>query len=295
MKVDILKTKQFGVFLLGFVIAAVSIGAVSFANAASESPVTACANKVNGAMRWVSNGKCKKTEKSLTWNQEGPRGLPGSAGTKGDTGPAGTKGDTGPAGTKGDLGPAGTKGDTGPAGTKGDTGPSATLPPFSYSIGDRGPGGGWIFFVDRFDEYPFTYLEAASSDSPSSVWSSTTFFDGVAATTSPFIGSGYLNTIRMLQASNCNPVIYTNSCIALNLDGGGGMKDWFIPSIDELGLMSLNLFSRGIGNLSTTTSYWSSTERKTYTGYAYTYQFQSHTLTPEGINIAYPVRLIRAF
>jgi hypothetical protein len=32
-------------------------------------------------------------------------------------------------------------------------------------VGDKGPGGGWIFFVDEKDRYPgFTYLEAAPED-----------------------------------------------------------------------------------------------------------------------------------
>ena len=37
-------------------------------------------------------------------------------------------------------------------------------PTFTYKVGDTGPGGGVIFFVDRYDEYAgFTYLEVALS------------------------------------------------------------------------------------------------------------------------------------
>ncbi len=43
-------------------------------------------------MRYISKGKCKNTEKSLSWNQMGPQGLPGVAGVKGDTGPNGANG-----------------------------------------------------------------------------------------------------------------------------------------------------------------------------------------------------------
>ena len=31
---------------------------------------------------------------------------------------------------------------------------------FKYNIGDKGPAGGWIFFVDRFNDYSsFDYLQ----------------------------------------------------------------------------------------------------------------------------------------
>jgi hypothetical protein len=82
-------------FTLGVIITAASVGAVSFANAAGDATLKACANKTTGAMRYISKGSCKKTEKLLSWSQMGPQGLPGSDGTKGDTGTAGTNGSNG--------------------------------------------------------------------------------------------------------------------------------------------------------------------------------------------------------
>jgi hypothetical protein len=96
-----MKFNRLGAFTLGVVITAVSVGAVSFVNAAGNGTLKACANKTSGAMRYISKGSCKKTETSLSWNQMGPQGLPGSAGTNGT---AGTKGDTGAAGEKGSAG-----------------------------------------------------------------------------------------------------------------------------------------------------------------------------------------------
>jgi hypothetical protein len=110
---------SFKSFLVGFGCAALSLGAVSFANASSGATMKACANKVTGVMRYISEGSCKKTETSLSWNKKGPAGSPGNSGA---TGLTGTKGDTGLTGTKGDTGLTGTKGDTGLTGTKGDTG-----------------------------------------------------------------------------------------------------------------------------------------------------------------------------
>ena len=93
--------KRLSAFTLGVIITAASVGAVSFANAASDGTLKACANKTSGAMRYISKGSCKKTETSLSWNQMGPQGLPGVAGAKGDTGVAGSSGTNGTAGATG--------------------------------------------------------------------------------------------------------------------------------------------------------------------------------------------------
>ena len=97
---------SFKSFAIGFACAALSLGAVTYANAAGDKTLKACANKTTGMMRYISKGSCKKTETSLSWNQMGPQGLPGSSGT------AGAKGDTGAAGTNGTAGTSGTNGKT---------------------------------------------------------------------------------------------------------------------------------------------------------------------------------------
>jgi hypothetical protein len=84
-----MKLNRLGAFTLGVIITAVSVGTVSFVNAAGDATIKACANKKTGSMRYIAKGKCKKTEKALTWNEMGPQGMPGvagSTGTKGDTG-----------------------------------------------------------------------------------------------------------------------------------------------------------------------------------------------------------------
>jgi len=82
---------RLGAFTLGVVITAVSVGAVSFVNAAGEKQLKACANKKTGVMRYISKGSCKRSETSLSWNQMSPTGLSGGAGTKGDTGAKATQ------------------------------------------------------------------------------------------------------------------------------------------------------------------------------------------------------------
>ena len=89
---------SFRSFAVGFGCAALSLGAVTYANAAGNGTLKACANKKTGAMRYISKGSCKKTETSLSWNQMGLQGLTGisgESGAKGDTGAAGSNGSNG--------------------------------------------------------------------------------------------------------------------------------------------------------------------------------------------------------
>jgi hypothetical protein len=83
---------MFAVFSLGALAATISLGAVQYVAASGGTTITACANKSTGAMRLLSKGSCKKTERKATWNQQGIQGLTGPAGAKGDTGARGDQG-----------------------------------------------------------------------------------------------------------------------------------------------------------------------------------------------------------
>jgi hypothetical protein len=130
--------------------------ATSEARAAS----VVCVKKATGIMRYLDTApivkKDKKTRKTTTvipacdaateiqlvWNKEGVAG---------------------PAGPAGPAGAAGAKGADGGDGVAGSDGNG--YGPFSYKIGDTGPGGGIVFFVDRYNEYSgFTYLEVAPNE-----------------------------------------------------------------------------------------------------------------------------------
>ena len=94
-KGNLMKFNRFSAFTLGVLVTAVSVSAVSYVNAAGDATIKACANKKTGSMRYISKGACKKTEKTLTWNQMGPQGtqgIPGLTGAKGDSGVAGVSG-----------------------------------------------------------------------------------------------------------------------------------------------------------------------------------------------------------
>ena len=129
---------------------------------------------------------------------------------------------------------------------------------FKYKVGATGPGGGFIFFVDYFDQYRgFTYLEAAPTDaSGSSAWCNddTNSIAGAAGDAAKAVGRGRANTVAMLGGCSSGAAIKANSYIAPN-----GKDDWFLPSLGEAMLMYTNLLQAGVGGVALD-YYWSSTE-----------------------------------
>lgn len=105
--------------------------------------INACTDKF-GNLRIVNDPTtCKAHETPLTWNVQGPQGLPGpqgEQGIQGVPGPAGVQGATGPQGAIGPIGPAGPqglKGDTGDVGPRGLQGERG----FTGPTGPQGPAG----------------------------------------------------------------------------------------------------------------------------------------------------------
>jgi hypothetical protein len=76
-----------------------ALGGVSYAatdgfTAASNGALHACVKKHGGAMRLISRGHCKRSERSISWNKAGAAGLPGANGLAGGTGATGSVGPT---------------------------------------------------------------------------------------------------------------------------------------------------------------------------------------------------------
>ena len=212
---------------------------------------------------------------------KGAAGADGAAGAKGDTGAAGAKGAAGAdgaagakgaagvdgaAGAKGDTGAAGAKGDTGAAGAKGDTGAAGASSPTGFTersvcgsngttlcaVGEQGPGGGTIVYVDSTNEMPmYDYLEVAPADASAGVaWSTSTAKCGTDATTS--CQSSYLSDAgSSLGYIGLGTGRAATAAIVARHDAGGVPKttyaagiadnyttatasDWFLPSKDEL-------------------------------------------------------------
>ncbi|GHV86702.1 hypothetical protein AGMMS50230_23100 [Spirochaetia bacterium] len=128
----------------------------------------------------------------------------------------------------------------------------------TYDIGDTGPGGGKIFYVNAAGfavsgKGTCKYLEAAPADiSGTFAWASGSFTSTELSCTSMDIGTGYANTQAILKKDPNAPAAdacdkYTN----------GGKDDWFLPSADEL--TALRGKKAAIGGFAVL-HYWSSSE-----------------------------------
>jgi hypothetical protein len=125
-------------WLIGVSAAAILIASIpAGANAQSGTPpqITLCVGQ-DGKVHAV-NLQCRPRQIQLSWNIQGPTGLPGEQGEQGPQGVTGQPGEVGPQGAvgiAGNPGPAGAKGATGPTGPQGTTG-------LAGPIGNTGPDG----------------------------------------------------------------------------------------------------------------------------------------------------------
>ena len=163
-------------------------------------------------------------------------------------------------------------------------GGSPTTPSLTYTVGDTGPAGGYIFYdkgyyskadfttvkatgngtvpiTPPYDEW--RYLEAAPNDqSTGTNWgcygTGTSIFgaDGTA------VGTGKQNTIDIETGCTTSDTA-ADICANLSL---GGYNDWFLPSKDELNLMYENLKVFGVGGFADSL-YWSSSEINAYSAW----------------------------
>lgn len=223
--------------------------------------------------------------------------VPVGAGARGPAGPAGPPGPVGVGvpgvpGAQGPAGPTGPTGSAGPAGPAGADGASAaritelsvcdgpdagTVADELCKIGMTGPGGGFVFFIDYFDQYPSfcadgvphcNYLEAAPADVETAgnftaPWCN---LHGTLLNLNTWsnraVGAGRTNTLRMLDTSQ--PDFCTSGAASVSatyaVSGGAGGGSWWLPSLSELILVFGNLGRAGVGDFVIEAHYWSSSE-----------------------------------
>ncbi|WP_320128424.1 chitobiase/beta-hexosaminidase C-terminal domain-containing protein [uncultured Sphaerochaeta sp.] len=131
-----------------------------------------------------------------------------------------------------------------------------------YKIGDEGPAGGIIFYVNTDHTYgSWTYLEAAKTDEGTYKWGG---FGTEVTGTSEAIGTGETNTeaivtvIDKLGETNYAAKVCYDKTVTFD---GTTYDDWFLPSLNELEKMYLNLFKNKLGNFKAEDFYLSSYER----------------------------------
>jgi hypothetical protein len=306
-----MKFNRLSTFTLGVVITAVSVGAVSFVNAAGDATIKACADKKTGVMRYIAKGKCKKTESMLSWNQMGPQGLPGSAGTNGLSG------------TKGDTGPAGPPSPTGFTARSVCGSNGATL----CTVGAQGPGGGTIFFIDTANEIvEYDYLETAPDNAClyTCTWSTTTLKCGTTGDQDcqdSFISNAgsALNYVRIGTGNAATSAIVARhqaGGVTKNLYAAGAAdsyttskaSDWWLPSKDELNELCKFARQQSTGDLSTrcsstgtlrdgfmSDSYWSASEGSWADASLQDFSDGSQFIDTKSNNFTFLVRPIRGF
>jgi hypothetical protein len=169
----------------------------------------------------------------------------------------------------------------------------------TYLIGDTGPAGGIVFYAYDYGQHGLEAAPTDQSNGASSGWGcSGTTVGGTAAE----VGTGEANTL----AINIQCGIDTAARIAADyrLNGIGG---WYLPSIDELNLMWVNLADSdgdgantgasdpyNLGGFVNYANYWSSTESNSTTALAR--DFSDGALVGVGKGAAYYyVRAVRSF
>ncbi len=125
-----------------------------------------------------------------------------------------------------------------------------------YSVGDRGPAGGVVFYDKGRYSDGWRYLEAWTSDEEGVYrWkTSRTTTSG----TSTAIGSGYANTYRAMSGSG-----HPAAEVCRNATHGG-FTDWFLPSKDELA--ELYRQRNAVGGFASD-GYWGASEGNSYTAW----------------------------
>jgi len=175
---------------------------------------------------------------------------------------------------------------------------TAVFPATGYAIGDTGPGGGKIFYVDM-NGFNMTgigicnYLEAAPNDVGGGqiAWASTGHV-GQHIGTDTALGTGKSNTALILATDPAAP-----AALACDSYSNGGKSDWFFPSKDELNELYKN--RSYVGNFNTTVNpnyYWSSSEgynsnMNNWNGAAQYWMVGNQSDYPKGnLNLVRPIR-----
>lgn len=143
--------------------------------------------------------------------------------------------------------------------------------------------GGIVFYLDASGEHG---LVCAPTDQSSwAVWGCA----GTDVTTGTELGTGAGNTAAII-ASCPTPGIAARLCDDLVLNG---YSDWYLPSLNELGLMYLNLHAKGLGGFNHYSRYWSSSQA--YPTAAYYIDFYNNEHWYWSKDYDWGVRAIRAF
>ena len=131
---------------------------------------------------------------------------------------------------------------------------------YEYAIGDTGPGGGKIFYIDKADQFEWIYLEAAPQDISGIIsWASKTGVDANADYSA--IGEGKENTACIIAAYPTDTTANNAAKACAAYRGLNNLDDWFLPSSYEMAELYNTLIKNKTNHgFQETGSYWTSTE-----------------------------------
>lgn len=157
-----------------------------------------------------------------------------------------------------------------------------------YKIGDVGPGGGFIFYINSDNKTSWKYMETSPVDicdeSVFSVGVPEELLEGFES-----LGSGYENTLAIVKACDGKESA-AKKCIEYCQNG---YSDWYLPSIYELELIFKNLQNKP-GELDNRKSYWSSSKHSWDSTAQIQYGFMN-TQLDQKLNQKHAVRACRRF
>ncbi len=161
-----------------------------------------------------------------------------------------------------------------------------------WEVGDTGPGGGIVFYVNEANATGSRYLEAApntwsgGSPDPNFAWCSNTA-TLIPGTFGDGFGTGKSNTDLMLAGS---PAACTSgAAVSVRAYTGGGVS-WFLPSKDELRLL---YYQQDVVGGFAGVDYWSSSQGDA--GVAWSQSFVDGYRGFDGKSVTLLVRPVRAF
>jgi len=162
-----------------------------------------------------------------------------------------------------------------------------------YTVGQRGPAGGIVFFDKGSYSDGWRFLEAA----PVSTEFTAPWGNVDVRGTSTALGFGRSNTQAIVRALSNAGLVGQAAQVADSLVYGG-FNDWFLPSSDELDWMFRNLRERGLGGFANAT-YWSSSQSASLHWTVWNQNFNNgNRSAPNQIRFkdtTFRVRAIRAF
>jgi hypothetical protein len=134
------------------------------------------------------------------------------------------------------------------------TSTSATTDTHDYKIGDKGPGGGIVFYDKGKFTSGWRYMEVSPEDLDTSImwWKGDS--GAIPGANGAAIGTGLANTKAIVSVQG-DGVYAAWVCMNYN---GGGESDWFLPSRDELNRIFISLQQTKKENIAAK-QYWSST------------------------------------